>query len=224
MLSIEIKKLIESRKDVKSFSEHEVKGLLKAIGFLVPNGIFISKDKTNQLPSHLKISYPLAAKISSSKISSKSEVKGVILDIRDEIELKEAIAKLSSIDTVEGILIEEMAAKGIEVIIGGIIDNQFGPIVMFGLGGIFVELFEDVAFALAPVDYKDALWLIKQIKGYKLLDGYRGQPPANIDILIDMIICVSKIIATGIILEIDLNPVVLYPDGALVLDAKMLIA
>ncbi len=219
-----IKDLIDTQKGSKLFPEHKVKELLKTMGFPVPNGIYISKDTANQISlRQLPFKYPLAAKIFSSKISSKSDVKGVILDIKNVRELKNATKKLSLIESCEGILIEEMAPKGVEVIIGGIIDNQFGPVVMFGIGGIFVELYKDVAFALAPADEKDALWLIKQVKGYKLLEGYRGSPPVDIAALISMIVAISKIIEAGLILEIDLNPVVLYPKGALVLDAKIFI-
>ncbi len=116
-----------------------------------------------------------------------------------------------------------MAEPGIEVILGGVVDEQFGPVVMFGLGGFFVELFKDVAFALAPIEKEDALWLVNQIKGYRLLEGYRGQPPVDINTLLEIVVKVSGIIVTGLIKEIDLNPVSLYPQGAMVLDAKILI-
>ena len=121
----------------------------------------------------------------------------------------------------KGVLVEEMAPSGTEVIVGGIIDPQFGPVVMFGLGGIYVELFKDVAFALAPLDEKDARWLIGQIKGHVLLEGYRGGRPADTGALVNILIAVSRLMASGRFNEIDLNPVVLYPDSAMVLDAKM---
>jgi len=114
-----------------------------------------------------------------------------------------------------------MAPQGVEVIVGGLMDNQFGPVVMFGLGGIFVEVFKDVAFGLAPLKPGDALWLIQQTKGHRLLQGYRGRPPLDIAALIHIIVAVSEIMATGMIKEIDLNPVTLYPQGSLILDAKM---
>ena len=114
-----------------------------------------------------------------------------------------------------------MAPEGLEVIVGGIIDKQFGPVVMFGLGGVFVELYKDVAFALAPMKEKDALWLIQQIKGYKLIEGYRGKPAVDKDALIKAILAVSEIMAAGNVEEIDLNPIALYPQGAIILDAKM---
>lgn len=217
---LKLKEFIEKYKGKTVFSEHEVKGLLKEMGVPVPKGIFVSKEMADHIPAVVDIPYPLVAKISSSKIVSKSEVNGVRI-VKNEDELKKAVSKLLRIEGAEGILIEEMAPPGLEVVVGGVIDEQFGPILMFGLGGIFVELFKDVAFALAPTTHEDALRLIRQIKGYRLLEGYRGKPPVDINTLLKIIVTVSEIIATGLIREIDLNPVSLYPGGALVLDAKI---
>lgn len=215
-----IKDFISKGKTV--FLEHEVKGLLREIGFSVPKGIFVDKDMADHIPAMINIPYPLVAKVSSSKIVSKSEVNGVRIGLKNKNELKKAVLELLQIRDAEGVLIEEMAKPGLEVIVGGVIDDQFGPVVMFGLGGIFVELFRDVAFALAPVKKEDAFWLVRQVKGYKLLEGYRGRLPADIEILLEMIVKVSGMIATGLIKEIDLNPVSLYSEGAMVLDAKIL--
>ncbi len=211
----------------KVLLEHEAKAILKQRGLSVPEGIFIPKNKalSDYEMALSKLSYPLVAKVSSSEIRSKTDVKGIILDIRDIEQLKISIDRLLMIEGAEGVLVEEIEPPGIEVIIGGIIDEQFGPIVMFGLGGIFVELFKDVAFALAPLKREQALWLIKQIKGYRLLEGYRGKPAIDKDSLIDIILTVSEMMARENIREIDLNPVVLYPSGydkkAIILDAKI---
>ncbi len=209
---------IERNKGKTTFLEHEVKRLLKDMGFSVPNGVFI---RVGEAMPQLRLTYPLAAKVSSSKITSKSNVNGIRLGLRDEEELKNAVSELMQIEYAEGVLVEEMAPRGIEVIVGGIIDRQFGPVVMFGLGGVFVELFKDTAFAVAPLKKEDALWLIKQVKGYRLLEGYRGSPSIDVNSLLNIITSVSEIIGTGLIEEIDLNPVSLYPEGALILDAKM---
>jgi acyl-CoA synthetase (NDP forming) len=218
-----LKEFLEKSKSKKTFLEHEAKGLLKESGFPVPKGIFVDRDLVDRIPEITDISYPIVAKVSSSKIISKTEVNGVRIGLKNEDELKKAVRELMQIKDAEGVLIEEMAPPGLEVIVGGVIDKQFGPVVMFGLGGISVELFKDVAFALAPVKKDEAQWLVKQVKGYKLLDGYRGKPPVDINILLDMIVSVSESIATGLIKEIDLNPVCIYPEGAMVLDAKILV-
>lgn len=214
-----IKDLIAKGKT--SFLEYEVKEVLREMGFSVPKGKYVEKDRADQIPAIVDIPYPLVAKVSSTKIVSKTEVNGVRVGLKNDHELREAVSELVYIKDAEGVLIEEMAEPGIEVIVGGVIDDQFGPVVMFGLGGISVELFKDVAFALAPVGKEDALWLVRQVKGYKLLKGYRGRPPVDMNILLEMIVKVSEMISTGVIREIDLNPVVLYPEGAIVLDAKI---
>lgn len=214
-----ISDFLEKNRGRKTFLEHEVKGFLNELGMPVPNGIFIGKNGAVTSPHGL--AFPLAAKVSSSSIVSKSEVRGVRLGIKDSAELERAVADLSGIPGAEGVLVEEMAPQGLEVIAGGIIDSQFGPLVMFGTGGVLVELFKDAAFALAPMKKDDALWLIRQVKGYKLIEGYRGNPPVNIESLTRILIAVSELIGSGLLEEIDLNPVVLYPQGAIVLDAKM---
>jgi hypothetical protein len=148
---------------------------------------------------------------------------GVRLGIKSADELRTAFDGLMKVMGAEGVLVEEMAPEGIEAIAGGIIDPHFGPVVMFGMGGFFAEAMRDMAFALAPVDREKALWLASQIKGYTILKGIRGRPPVDMEALSGALVLVSEIIATGIFSEIDLNPLVLYPDGAVVLDAKMFV-
>lgn len=214
-----LKDFIEKNRGRGYFLEHDIKGFLKEDGLPVPDGVFVENIGQLSLASHLI--YPLAAKVSSSRISSKSDMNGVRLGLKDKEELEEAVAGLLQIQDAEGALIEEMAPKGIEVIVGGVIDKQFGPVMMFGLGGVFVELFGDVAFSLAPLKREDAIWLISQIRGYKLLEGCRGSRPIDRDALLSVIVRISEFMATGLIEEIDLNPIALYPDGVMILDAKM---
>ena len=214
-----IKGFIERHGEKKVFLEHEVKGLLKEMGFSVPRGRFFRAGEA--IRGRIDLEYPLVAKISSSEIASKSNVGGVRAGIRNADELGRAVQELSSIKDAEGVLVEEMAPEGLEVIIGGVIDDQFGPVMMFGLGGVFVELFKDIAFGLAPLGTEDAQWLIRQVKGYRLLEGYRGTAAVDKDQLLSMLVSVSEVMASGMVREIDLNPVALYPEGAIILDAKM---
>lgn len=114
-----------------------------------------------------------------------------------------------------------MAPQGTEVIVGGVIDPQFGPVVMFGLGGVMVELFRDVSFGLAPLAPDEAGKLIGRVKGVRLLEDYRERSPGDIKSFQDIVVSVSELIATGLFREIDLNPVAVYHVGALILDAKI---
>ena len=199
--------------------EHEAKDILRETGFSVPMGKFIRKGET--IPQDLGLKYPLVAKVSSEKITSKSDLHGVRTGLQDERELRLAVEELMRIENAEGLLVEEMAPRGVEVIIGGVIDRQFGPVMMFGLGGIFTELFRDVSFGLAPLSKDDAKWMVSGIKGQRLLEGFRGNPPVDKEALADILVKASEVMATGFVEEIDLNPVSLYADGAIVLDAKM---
>jgi succinyl-CoA synthetase beta subunit len=202
-----------------TFLEYEVKELLRDAGMAVPRGRYLRKGEA--LSPGVALVYPLVAKVSSEKISGKSDVRGVKLGIEDYDALKKSVDELLQIENAEGVLIEEMAPQGTEVIVGGIIDAQFGPVVMFGPGGVFVELYRDVAFGLAPLSREAALGLVRQVKGAGLLEGYRGRPAVDLEGLLTVIAGVSEIMASGLVEEIDLNPVALYPGGALILDAKM---
>ncbi|HET6418914.1 MAG TPA: acetate--CoA ligase family protein [Geobacteraceae bacterium] len=214
-----IEEFLQSQADRKVFYEHEVKGILRELGMAVPKGIFIRSGKS--IPADSGLSFPLVAKVVSSRITAKSDIGGVRLGIGNGDELRSAVAELSRLEDSEGVLVEEMAPPGFEVIVGGTVDATFGPIIMFGLGGLFVELFRDVAFALAPVDRGQAMWLMGETKGEKILKGYRGKPPLDENAVAGIIVTVSEVIATGLVRAIDLNPVALYPSGAMVLDAKM---
>lgn len=216
-----LKNFLATKEGHKGFLEHEVKGFLRELGIPVPRGVFIAKGE--RIPSRLEldIPYPLVAKVASARIVSKSDVGGVRQGLMDGKELQKAIVELMEIDQAEGVLIEESAPTGVEVIIGAAIDPQFGPIVMFGLGGVFVELFRDVAFALAPLAREEAVRLVGRTKGEKVLKGFRGKPPVDMEALTGIMITVSELIASGLLEEIDLNPVTLYPTSAMVLDAKL---
>lgn len=199
--------------------EHEAKDILKEMGLSVPGGRFIRKGET--LPQDLGLKYPLVAKVSSEIITSKSDLHGVRTGLQDEQALRLAFEELVRIENAEGVLVEETAPPGVEVIIGGVIDRQFGPVMMFGLGGIFTEIFRDVSFGLAPLGKEDAFWMATGIRGQRLLEGFRGNPPVDKGALADILVKASEVMATGYVEEIDLNPVSLYATGAMVLDAKL---
>ncbi|GAB4483017.1 MAG: hypothetical protein OHK006_02810 [Thermodesulfovibrionales bacterium] len=199
--------------------EHEAKSVFRSAGIRVPEGIWIPAGAHMSGPVPLR--YPLAAKVSSRAFSSKSGVRGVRLGICDRDGLGKALDELQRIPDAEGVLVEEMAEPGVEAIVGGAVDPQFGPIVMFGLGGIFTEVFRDVSFGLAPLDRERAFAAVRQITGYQVLEEYRGRPAVDREALARVMVTVSEFMATGLVEEIDLNPVALSADGAVVLDAKI---
>lgn len=213
----------------KTLYEYEAKEIANAVGIPTPKNIFI-KDLDPLDIEKLDFNEPYVIKIVSSQVIHKSDVGGVVVNVSKE-SLKDAIKKM--IDTVtskisnasiEGVLIEEMADKGVETIVGYIRDPQFGPVVMFGLGGIFVEIYRDVSFRLAPLSREDALSMIKEVKAYKILSGYRGIPPSDINKIADVIVRVGEIgYRYPEIREIDINPLMAYPDGVLALDVRIIL-
>jgi len=178
-----------------------------------------------------EMGYPVVLKISSVDITHKSDAGGVKVNLADGAAVEKAYddimasctAKFPDAD-IEGISVQGMAKAGTEVIIGMTRDPSFGPVLMFGLGGIFVEVLKDVAFRIVPLDKNDASEMISEIKGKKLLEGYRGQDPADVPFLEDMLLKLSGLVdKTEGIAEIDMNPVFAYNQGAVVVDARIIL-
>jgi acetyl-CoA synthetase (ADP-forming) len=177
------------------------------------------------------IGFPVALKIMSPQILHKSDVGGVILNVRDEKELETQYKKMTAevnkrapSAKILGILIEKMMPPATELIIGGIRDNQFGPSIMFGIGGIFTEIYNDVAFRVAPIERIDAWNLIHDLKGSRILEGARGKPPADLDAIINVLLSVSDLITEhDTISQLDLNPVVAYSDSVCAVDTRIII-
>jgi acyl-CoA synthetase (NDP forming) len=218
----QLRRFLEKHAGARVLPEHALKEFLRDAELPAPRSLYLPVGSS--FPDFSRLSYPLVAKVFSTKIRSKTDVGGIRFDVKDAAAAVAACSDLMKIKDVEGVILEEQARPGTEVIVGGIVDPQFGPVVMFGLGGIFVELFQDVAFALAPLTRDDAFHLIQQLKGARLLTGFRGAAPCDLESLVDILVTVSELMASGLLEEIDLNPVALYPDGAMILDAKMLVA
>jgi len=178
-----------------------------------------------------KIGYPVALKVISRQIIHKSDVGGVILNIDNEKKLFQAyhqiiknIEKNAPKATIEGFFIQEMISGGQEVIVGGKLDPTFGQTIVFGLGGVFVEVFGDTSFRVVPITKEDALEMIKEIKAYKILKGYRGKPPVNIEALVDILLKTSKMLEENQkIKELDINPILALPDRTVAVDARIII-
>jgi len=178
-----------------------------------------------------EIGFPVVMKVVSPDVIHKSDSGGVKLNIEDPEsasrgydDILKAVAEAVPEAAIEGILIAPMISGGVEVIMGMLRDPQFGPAVMFGLGGIFVEILKDVVFEIAPVDRTEAERMIKSIKGYPLLAGARGSQPCHIESLIDIVTGLSRLaLELPEIKEIDLNPVLATPERSFCLDARLLL-
>ena len=176
--------------------------------------------------------YPVVLKVSSVDITHKSDAGGVKVNLKNKAEVENAFDEIiRSCKTavpaakIEGVSVQPMGKPGIEVIIGVIKDPSFGPTIMFGLGGVFVEVLKDVAFRIIPIEESDAFDMINEIKGKKLLEGYRGQEPADVASLQRMLLKLSDFVnETPEVQEIDMNPVFAYKDGAVVVDARIILS
>ncbi len=218
------------KEERRKLLEHEALEIIKAYGAPIADaGLAKTPEEAGELAE--KMGFPVVLKIVSPDISHKSDVGGVIVGVNSKEKAIEAAKKI--IENVSknvpnaritGILVQKMAKKGLEIIVGGLRDNIFGPVVMFGLGGIFVEVLKDVSFRVAPISYEDAYEMMKEIKSAKLLEGYRGQPPIDKKAIADIIIAVAKLLEENPEVDsVDLNPVIAYPDGAVVVDARVIL-
>jgi acetyl-CoA synthetase (ADP-forming) len=196
---------------------------------LVKGEIVKSVDEAKRLIE--KIGYPVALKVVSRQIIHKSDVGGVMLNIKNEKELFQDyhqliknIEKNAPNATIDGIFVQEMLPRDIEVIVGGKKDSTFGQTIAFGFGGIFVEIFDDISFRVVPITKEDALEMIKEIKAQKILEGYRGKRPADVNALVDVLLKTSKLLQENPeIKELDINPIFALPDRAVAGDARIII-
>jgi acyl-CoA synthetase (NDP forming) len=176
------------------------------------------------------LGHPVVMKLLSPDITHKSDVDGVILDLGSDKEVKDAYhGMMKSVKQhlpearIEGVVLQKMAEPGLEVIIGAKLDPQFGHVIMFGLGGIFVEICRDVSFRVTPVDREMAREMVLEIKGSPIIEGARGREPADLEAIIDVITVLSSMLEKNPdITEIDINPLIVYSRGSVAVDARML--
>jgi acyl-CoA synthetase (NDP forming) len=211
-------------------TETESKQVLQDLGIATTLGQLVtSEDAAVHVATTL--GFPVVLKISSADIVHKSDVGGVQLHLHTAEDVRQAYQTiLQSVATqspgahIEGVTVQPMASPGVEVIIGMSKDATFGPVLMFGLGGVLVEILKDVAFRLIPLSPRDAAEMIRDIKGLPLLQGYRGAPAADLAALERILLTLSDFVAqTPTIREIDLNPVYAYAQGALAVDARIIL-
>jgi acyl-CoA synthetase (NDP forming) len=214
----DIKKLVERKGPL---AENEVKDLMKSYGIRTTQYKVV--NKLGDLDD-LGLKFPVALKVCSNKILHKTDVGGVKLGIKNMNELKTVFKEFKKKFPKEDLLVDQMEEKGVEIIIGLVQDPTFGLTVMCGIGGIYTELYKDVTFRVVPIERYDAEEMVEEIKGKKLLEGFRNIP-ANKKLVIDLLLKVSKIGEELIdhIDQMDLNPVFVYGDDLCVVDAKLIL-
>ena len=213
-----VKKLVERKGPL---AENEVKDLLKTYGIRTTNYKLVNKLEDLE---NLGLKFPVAIKVCSSKILHKTDVGGVKLGIKDMRDLEKTFKEFKKKFPKENLLVDQMEEKGVEIIIGLVQDPTFGLSIMCGIGGIFTELYKDVTFRIIPIDKYDSVQMIEEIKGKKLLEGFRNMK-ANKELVIDLLLKVSKIGQELIehIDQMDLNPVFVYENDICVVDAKLIL-
>jgi acetyl-CoA synthetase (ADP-forming) len=211
-------------------TEIESKELLREAGInVIDTRMAKSKDEAIRLSQEL--GFPVVLKVVSPAILHKSDAGGVKVGLRTAKQVAKAyddiwgaVGKKHPGAVIEGVSVQKMARPGVEVIIGMSKDIEFGPLVMFGLGGIWVEVLKDVSFRIAPLTRRDAREMIREVKGYPLLEGYRGKESVDVSNLEDYLLKVSDFVERNPeIKELDLNPIFAYSDSAVAVDARVIL-
>ena len=216
-----------------ALDEEAGKRLLSLFGVRTPKSTLV-RDAREAESAVARMRAPFVAKVVSAQILHKSDAGGVALNLSDPAAVRHAIGEMAqkpkiAAAAVEGWLVEEMIPPGREVVIGAVRDSQFGPMIMVGLGGIFVEVLKDVSFRICPIDQRQARAMLSDLKGEALLDGVRGEAPVDKDALVDVMLRIGG--ADGLLMtlgdeitEADLNPVIVSPSGAVAVDARFILS
>jgi acetate---CoA ligase (ADP-forming) len=201
-------------------SGEEARQVLSALEIaLPPGGICRHADEAASMAR--AIGFPVALKLASRTIIHKTEFGGVRLDLADEAAVKQAfegiqqqLDQVGRLAEMDGVLVQPMISEGVELMIGVTQDPLFGPLIGFGLGGIHVEILKDVCFRVTPITDCDAAEMVRSIKGYRLLEGYRGHPAADIGAIEDLLLRIARLVEeVPQIAELDLNPIIALPPG-----------
>lgn len=209
----------------------EALSVLEAYGIpVVPS--LVAQDAGQAAAAAAQLGFPVALKVIASQISHKTDAGGVRLGLKDSGEVRSVVEQMLERlrhaypdAAIDGILVQPMAASGHELILGGRQDPQFGPLVLLGLGGIFVEIIEEAVLRVAPITRAEACEMIESLRGGRILKGARGQPPADLEALVEALLRLSQLLCDfPQIKEIDINPLRAYPQGCLALDARIVLA
>jgi acetate---CoA ligase (ADP-forming) subunit beta len=211
-----------------ALDEPAAKRALAAYGLAVPRGIAVAPGKEPALEG---LRGPFVAKLISPDASHKSDVGGVRVGLADAAAATAAARELAALAKqkqlkLDGVLVEEMAPSGVELVIGGVIDARFGPVLMLGLGGVFVEIFGDTAFRICPIDRQDAKEMIDELRGAPLLRGARGRKPVDETRLVEALLAVADLLIEQEheISELDINPLIVSDGAAVACDARIVLA
>jgi acyl-CoA synthetase (NDP forming) len=215
-----------------SLDEATGKALLAYDGIVVPRTAVVSKPE--EADAALKaLKPPVVVKVMSAEILHKSDAGGVRIGLNSSEEVREAIRSMAALPRiksarVQGWLIEEMAPAGQEMVVGGLRDPQFGPLIMVGLGGIFVEVLADVTFRICPIRRIDAEEMLEELKGGAILKGARGRKPVSRDAIVDVLMKIGG--EKGLLMrhsddiaELDINPLIVSDSGAVAVDARVIL-
>ncbi len=211
----------------KELLEHQAREMLSRYGAPVLD-FRLARSAGEAASAARELGYPVALKVVSPHIVHKSDAGGVRLGLSSEPEVEHAYGEILSSAArfdpnahVEGVLVSPFLQGGTELIVGVSRDAQFGPVVMVGLGGVFVEIFKDVSFAVTPVEPWEATEMLENLRAYPLLTGARGRDPVDLEALERLILAVSDLAGQEPVEELDLNPVLCFPDRVLVADARL---
>lgn len=207
-------------------TEPESKRLLQAAGIPVVEAREASSPE-EAVRLAREMGFPVVLKVCSPAVLHKSDLQGVKLDLRDEEAVRRGFEEIRRAaaphDPNARVSVQRMAPPGgLEVVVGTSTDPQFGPVIMFGLGGVFVEVLQDVVFRIIPIEEADAWEMLQEVRARALLEGYRGRPPVDKEALVRLLLQISRLVERWPwIEEMDLNPVFAYPRGLLVADARI---
>ncbi len=224
MLTKDMRKIVEDARLAGWILEPDAKKLLSLAGLILPD-FFLAKTAEEAIIAAGRIGYPVVAKVVSAEIIHKSEVGGVVVGIDDDSLLTQVFEKLSKLEGFAGLLVEEMLS-GSELIVGAKNDFQFGPVILLGIGGTGVEIYQDTVIRMAPINETDVQKMLAGLKGTRLLTGYRGADPINITSLTELMVDFSKLVMAleNEIESIDLNPVKCTSQRCVVADARIMLS
>ena len=223
MLTEDMRNIVNNAREAGWILEPDAKRLLSLAGLTVPD-FTLAATAREAVAAAKKIGYPVVVKVVSAKILHKSEVGGVVVGVQNDSRLTDIYEKLSALDGFAGLLVEEML-PGSELIVGAKVDFQFGPVILLGIGGTGVEIYQDTAIRMAPINEKDVPAMIAGLKGAELLRGYRGAEPVSVPALTRLMLAFSALVMDleNDMESIDLNPVKCTGARCVVADARIML-